>query len=220
MLKHVGMVPRPFGPGGDVAGLPGIDPMSLAGVEVYLRSDQVAGADASSVVLWPDLSGNGRDATAAGANRPTLRYGTSVNGLQTVEFDGNDDLMTGAFPAAPPGIPNTNGYTIYAYINETSLTTGGFNTQMVTGSAGIEVMSRATTLAGYPSDQTYGLRGTGSNRVSFDATQLGWQMLTAVFRLPVGATGAMDLYRDGVQLAPAATNWDITMQGSYLVGNN
>ena len=59
-------------------------------------ASQMAGfSDSDQVANWPDLSGNGYDATASGASRP--RYLSNIlNGLPGLEFDGNDNMVAGS----------------------------------------------------------------------------------------------------------------------------
>lgn len=67
----------------------GFNPLSLA--PALWLSD--TGSDAS---VWPDLSGNGRNATQATAvNQPAIIAG-ALNGRQVRRFDGGDDQLTGS----------------------------------------------------------------------------------------------------------------------------
>ena len=98
---------------------PIVDPLTVSGLQLYLRSDQVAGNQGDPVALWPDLGPNGWHASQAiVANQPKLAVtiDASPNGKRLIKFDGlnppNNDVMgrtIGAFP------DRTNGYTFYAY---------------------------------------------------------------------------------------------------------
>lgn len=203
-----------------------IDPVSLAGLELYLRSDQVAGTDGSSVSAWPDISGNGRDGAQGTAGfRPILRKSganISPNGKALVEFDGSDDQITGTFPAAGV-IANTNGYTVYAYVKEGALSTGGFNCQHVFTSNSFSLLSRTSTGDGYPADQQYGMEGntTGDHR-GYGATALGYQTICARWSSPPGAvtSGTMDLFVDGAQQGVGQQKWNGGMDTTYRVSAN
>lgn len=84
-------------------GCPDFLPSDIAGLQAWFRSDQISGLnDGDPVATWLDESGNSRDATAAGALRPTYR--TSVaNGLAIVRFDGSNDEMDFASPLSGTG---------------------------------------------------------------------------------------------------------------------
>ncbi|MGY6561237.1 MAG: hypothetical protein ACXITV_03960 [Luteibaculaceae bacterium] len=75
----------------------------------------------SSVLRWNDRSGNGRNATVAAANAPTLRNSTS-NNAPGIRFDGNQFIDTPA-----PGILENSGYTYLIAFRDTAVGTGGTN---------------------------------------------------------------------------------------------
>lgn len=82
--------------------LPPFDPLSVPAYASFWASDPAwtPPADGAAVALWPDASGNGRDAAqATGDNQPTFRSASSGMGNKPViEFDGvNDRLLTAAF---------------------------------------------------------------------------------------------------------------------------
>jgi len=53
---------------------------------------------------WLDQSGNDRTLSqAVDARRPTLNLAARMNGIQTINFDGVDDLMTCVHPTGDPG---------------------------------------------------------------------------------------------------------------------
>lgn len=84
----------------------GFSPASIPGLALWLDASQLTGlSDGDPVQTWPDLSGNGRDATQATlAMRPTYKVGIA-NGLPGLWWDGSDDLLltpdiSSHFPAA------------------------------------------------------------------------------------------------------------------------
>lgn len=85
----------PSGAGGSFS------PDSVSGLELWLAADEITGlADTDPVATWPDLSGNGRDATqATGVSQPLYRT-AQVNGLPAVKFDGSNDYLTVAYALA------------------------------------------------------------------------------------------------------------------------
>jgi len=69
-------------------------PLSIAGLQLWLKADAITGlVDSDPVTTWSDSSGNGNDATQATASRkPT--YKTAIqNGKPVVRVDGVDDWM-------------------------------------------------------------------------------------------------------------------------------
>ncbi|MCB9195414.1 MAG: T9SS type A sorting domain-containing protein [Flavobacteriales bacterium] len=74
-------------------------------LQLWLRADDIAQADATAVSSWLDHSGNNHDATqGSGANQPLYRTGI-VNGHSTVRFDGTDDFFSNAY--------NYSGQTVF-----------------------------------------------------------------------------------------------------------
>lgn len=72
----------------------GDDPSTIAGLRLWLRGDGLVGySDGDAVATWPDSSGNGYDAVAAGAARPTFDS-SAIGGMPGLRFDGATDVMT------------------------------------------------------------------------------------------------------------------------------
>lgn len=76
-------------------------PSQLSLLKVWIRADDVAGADGAAVSAWADQSGNGNNfAQGTGANQPLIKH-SILNGHKVVRFDGSNDFMkTAAFGAA------------------------------------------------------------------------------------------------------------------------
>lgn len=78
-------------------GAPAWTPGSLPNLALWLRGDSFT---FNTTATWADLSGNARDFTQTGTNRPTVD-GTGLNGQATVDFDrsasqylvGNSDTL-------------------------------------------------------------------------------------------------------------------------------
>lgn len=188
------------------------DPLTLTGLELYLRSDQVAGANGAAVSTWPDISGNSRDAgQATGANQPTVLDPGSANGTKLVRFDGSNDFMEksiGTFPA------NTNGHTFYFY-GDWKATTNGAGCAIIFADQTTQrpqlILDEANpgTQAGFR-DQT--------------GTRLGGAYATGtatwVWTFPAGG-GTATLHRDGTEIMNFATwNWTAGSAGpKYSLGN-
>lgn len=62
-------------------------PAPPTGMLLWLAGADIPGADADPISTWPDSSGNGLDATAAGAQRPTLASASGINGKPAAVFD-------------------------------------------------------------------------------------------------------------------------------------
>lgn len=194
----------------------GIDPSTLPGWELSYRSDTVVGANLSGAGTWTDGSGNvGRNATqATGANQPTITDGASPNGKRMLFFDGVDDQMSNTLPALPTGIPNTDGYTIYLYFQEGSLTTGGFNSQLLIGGP-LEMVARTAVIGGYSADQKYGL---AFNRQVLGNTALGFQTFTGVWT--PGGSPIMQGFVNGVQSGVDLVWNAATLGNGITIGSN
>ncbi len=68
-------------------------PAHLAGLTLWLDAGIGVTAVSDRVTLWADRSGNGRDASAAGGNRPYYRTTDLIGMQRAVYFDGTGTLM-------------------------------------------------------------------------------------------------------------------------------
>lgn len=204
-----------------------INPVTQSSLQVYLRSDTLAGADGSNVASWADLSGNARDAANANAaQQPILRRTgshVSPSGLPMVEFDGDDDWLADGLPAAG-NVLTADGITIYAYFKQISLTNssatdrqqlfdcgaggGGVVLELIADGGGVGV---ADDLVGC---------NTGFAVDSFGATTLGYQVLVYEFIPPSGSTAEYKVYRNNTQIGVTETDWRVTdLRDGYSFGN-
>lgn len=70
-------------------------PSDLSGLVLWLEADTIPGLnDGDPISTWPDDSGEGNDATGAGATRPIYRTNI-LNGLPIARFDGADNMDCG-----------------------------------------------------------------------------------------------------------------------------
>lgn len=70
-------------------------PQDLNGLYLWLRADAGVTYDGSNnVSAWADQSGNGKNATASGTQRP-LYVNSDINGMPVISFDGVDDRLVG-----------------------------------------------------------------------------------------------------------------------------
>lgn len=102
--------PSPFAAGSGGGGGSGsdaiTDPTDIAGCALWLDASTLALADNARVATWPDLSGNGYDATQSVAgNKPTCKTAIQ-NGLSVVRFDGSVDPQFLALSGGGLGLLN------------------------------------------------------------------------------------------------------------------
>ena len=76
---------------------PGFDPLSLAGIAIWLDASQLGLADGELVPVWPDLSGLDRSLisqpTVLAGSPPSFKTG-ELNGLGVVRYNGIDNVLT------------------------------------------------------------------------------------------------------------------------------
>lgn len=112
-------------------------PSDLAGIAIWLRADDIAGADGVAVSSWLDRIASKNFAQATGSKQP-LRYTTTsarlIGGQPVVTFDGVDDILRYAGTTSPSSghvilvarilaMPGTNLTSdIYASCDEASTT--------------------------------------------------------------------------------------------------
>lgn len=86
---------------------------------LWLRAEDIAGADGDAIAAWQDFSGNANNANQATANKQPLYYSTSaMNNMPIVRLDGTNDEMAVADADILDG---TTGLTYYAAIRPTNL---------------------------------------------------------------------------------------------------
>jgi hypothetical protein len=99
----------------------------------------------SSAGTWPDISGNGRDATqATPANQPAI-ITNALNGRQARRFDGTDDFLTIAYRSI---FRDVSGATIIAVCKPTSL--GSSERAIFTNTVGTSLGARANLAVDNP----------------------------------------------------------------------
>lgn len=96
-------------------------PADFANLELWLRADDIAGADGDAVSAWVSREGNSYSFAATLTTRPLLKLGANgINGKPTVLFDGVNDVLV-----LSSSIFNTSAGTIFTVIRFTStLATG------------------------------------------------------------------------------------------------
>lgn len=77
--------------------LPAFDPITIAGLQAWLKADAITGKnDGDTITTWSDSSRFGHSPTQATGSLKPL-YKTNIkNGLPVVRFDGTDDILQAA----------------------------------------------------------------------------------------------------------------------------
>jgi len=203
-----------------------INPLSRADLELYLTGSSLTGAPGSQISTWNDISGKARHAAqAAAAARPIVSLTSSPSGMKLAEGDGVNDSMQGPMPAFPPGVPNTNGYTVYIVTNLLSIVTGGAfpGVQLGASLSGMECKLHNDAGDAYPTVCTYGMGdlafGAPARNSTTQATATGWQDLVYRWNVTPGSTPptgtSQTLFKNGVQLNQFASTWALPWNGTY-----
>jgi hypothetical protein len=97
------------------------NPASIAGLQLWLKTDTIALNDGDLVSSWTDQSGNANNASASGAQRPTYKTagGFAINGRAIVSAGGTSGVLmnlasnislSGAYTCYAVGRRNANQY--------------------------------------------------------------------------------------------------------------
>lgn len=206
-----------------------VDPLSLASTELFLRSDQVLGADGSAPAAWTntrwsDLSSHARHATLGLHGSPHLRTtgaNLSPGGKQVVQFGGVTEGLDVSFGGAP--ISGAAGWSFIAYYKSVALS-AGHNNNILQASVGkgLEIPAYSNVaFNGYDRDSRPGIDCTGVVLKTFDPINTtGWHMLSVICSPPQAGAGVVRAYLDGVLLTPTFAGWDINLESTMTVGNS
>jgi hypothetical protein len=69
------------------------DPSTISDLQLWLHPRSFALSGGDPISTWADSSGNGRNATSSGTNRPTYRASGGSNNQPYAEFDGTTDQL-------------------------------------------------------------------------------------------------------------------------------
>ena len=214
--------------GGSDPMFPVNDPLTLPGLELYLRSDQVAGADGSQIAAWTnnrwdDLSGNGRHATLGLHSSPVLRKTgahLTPGGKQVVQWGAATDGLVSFMGALP--ISGANGWTFLAYYKSVAFS-AGHNNDLCTAAvgSGMEWCGQSNiAFNGYDRNGRLGFDCTGVVRKTFDPlSSLGWHLASVTLSPPLGA-GALAGTLDAADLTPTFSGWTVALENNLDIGNN
>lgn len=195
----------------------GIDPGTLANLELRLAGPSVAGSPEDQIALWADSSGKGRDASqATGANRPYISGGSvnnpnAVSGRRGIGFNVfAPSFMEGLLPGATIG--SALGHTFYCWLYEYSF---GGNNQVIwqdnTGGRPRLLYSSSTGKIGWAD-------AFGTNETV--AQTAGYHSLVYAFNPPNDGSGVCRVYRDNVLIGTSAWNYGFDVPTSYFLGAN
>jgi len=103
---------------------------TISGLRLWVdAADASTITTATGVSVWGDKSGNGNDATQGSATAQPATGTTTQNGLNTLDFDGTNDMLN--FPNL--GLNGTSSNTIF-FVTYIDSTTSGFDNPLSFGS--------------------------------------------------------------------------------------
>lgn len=192
----------PTGPFGD-SEIPS-DPLGKFGADLaaWFKADDATGADGSLVSSLLDASGNGRNVSASGTGRPTLRK-NALNRHAVLEFDGVANVMVGT------GLGLAQPYTVVAVAQITTANTriwsaGTSTPSIIRGSAAGQVVANAgAALAIGTATGLYDLYRAEFNGASSEGSQNGVDVagdagtLSMSSAFALGATTIPSAFMDG-----------------------
>lgn len=169
-------------------------------------ADTLTGAEGSAVTSWADSSGNSLPAAAQAtvANQPVLRL-ASLNGHNTVAFDGNNDFLSLSGTAL--GIAQNRGALMLCIVYTYPTAAAGTRTLFGLSSGTSAAAVRAQI---YHRDPTAFL-GAGGRRLDADTVQFvsgtastvgGAEVVTACFDF---SSRVLTVYKNGTQIAQSTT---------------
>lgn len=109
----------------------GWKPTAITGCKLWLDASQITGLnDGDKVANWPDMSGNGYNATQSTSAQQPVYKANFVSGKPAISFDGADDVLIGTMQAL--GTSNATYFQIFRQRNMT-----GENVTLFVGTAGV-----------------------------------------------------------------------------------
>lgn len=174
-------------------------------------------ADGADIPLWPDSSGNGRDANPVPGFNPKYRTASSPKGLPLADFGPGltGRQMFGTLPAG--GVGSAAGFSFYAWYTIDDLqSTGNGDGQRILSvqiGSGFSLDGANFTALGnmQPAFNT-------STTIKGSQAQTGNFVLSAICNPPSGGTGVANLYLNGTLIGTG--NWNCNPNTTYLVSGN
>ncbi len=184
--------------------------LPVAGAVLWLDASQITGlSDGAAITTWPDMSGNGYNATQTGAStlKPTYKTGIA-NGKPIARFDGGDFLVLGV----PVGInfAPTDGYSLFVVAKSTAsigYIISKFNSTQASPFAAL--WDNTTIYGGFP----YSTNATGGTR-----SNPGGFSIASIVTPATSGNGALRV-NGGASASLTRGSTDITANGiDFLVG--
>lgn len=200
-------------------GRPGINPLSLPGLELYLRSDLgIVAADGSPVATWLDQSVHARNATPSLGTMPVYHStgaSLSPSSKPTVTFDGLLDGLDGVWPA----LSTAQGFTAYI-LARTRIPINGFNVQSFWSGFGARPRLKHSFLNVGPPQYEMLLQDTTFGNRFYGVSLFGYNDYEYVCLPPPGIGGGDNLgYQNGETIGPSIIDWDWSAPGpNYTLG--
>ena len=199
---------------------PFINPASLSW-EVLLDSRNIVPIpNGTPIPLWPDSSGNGRDANPVPGFNPLYRPTGAPNGSKPAADFGAvaNSQMFGTLPAG--GVGNGSGFSFYAYyILDSVPKTGGGDSQMVFGDDIINGFRMFGSLFQAAGDARPAFTTGAGNLVPSIAQQaVVGSALMVVIAPPASGVASATLFVNNVAITSGV--WAANPQTTYLVSGN
>lgn len=182
------------------------DPTAYSGLVYWHTGDTLGLSDGSAIGTWNDSSSNASHATQATAGaKPLAKTGANgINGHDVARFDGVDDFLASAAPAA------TKPFTAFAVVRVTDFAAS----RPMVGASDVAALE-------WRCDQTTGLpeilsAGTASIGTGTGAPAAG---VPAVLSATFGATGAYAFYLNGVAVGSGTNNVSFTARTLWIGGS-
>jgi glucose/arabinose dehydrogenase len=178
--------------------------LPTAGLVALFETDRGVTASGQQVTGWPDASGQGNDLVAVGG--PTLAPAT-LNGQDTVVFDGVDDALV---DATPTGLPAGDAdRTMFAVV---SYDTVGFGGVGYGNNRGNEAFTLGVNDEGVLTLQGWGSANDKESTVA--GTGAGWLVQSVRYD-----DGAYTMYRNGTAIVDGTHQFG-TVADDLLLGGN
>lgn len=205
------------GGAGGVGGIHPINPLTLPW-EVLLDSRNIAAIPAGNPIpLWPDASGNGRDANPVPGFNPLYRPTSSPANKPMADFGAvPNSQMFGTLPIA--GITQARGFSFYAYyiLDSVPAAVPG-DSQIIFGddtAGGFRLFPSA--FQALNDMQPIFTSSAGTILGSQLATAGSPHVLACICPPPAGSPGV--LFLDGIPIGTG--NWNTNLNTGYLVSGN
>ena len=175
------------------------DVVDAAGIASFV------GGGAGYAVTWYDQGGNGFDATQSTAGSQPLFVASGIGGKPSLQFDGNDSLLTASIPYS--SLFSAQQATIFSVIRQDG--TNNLNSVM-----GFDVSGKLWVLATYADTLYFDF---GADRVSA-AQPSGWDDSDRVLELFRTTGNTQAIYENGNSLVSATKSGAMSGTDTFKIG--